>query len=197
MDNYRAKALIPQRFLFGKIVVVHLRLNSAVIPFVMMIYNSVLEAKVAGRNAVNAFANSYAQAIMNALAPFAGKPLITQAGALRADVRKALPQPAVAGGYRLLYSVSFGSMSADFEVVTHIRKPGQDWNSATYTRTSVYVASQANRAAEVASFDSFKPRCTDYTVEAIKAARAAVAKAREALNEAESGLCGFGEHDNG
>lgn len=149
--------------------------------------NTALSAKVRARNGANTLALRLAPAIFAAMQPFIGQNIYTVQGEFTQKFRKALPAlPPLSywrgGGY---------SLSVIFRTCENTER------GAHYGEASVYVADIKDGV--LASFYSFAPENfrTDYTPEAITAARETVRAARAALSTAESALNGFGEHDNG
>lgn len=168
----------------------------------MEIHNTTLEAKIAARNKVNALALEMAPKMIAALAPFVGKKIINQGGGLAAKVRACLPDDPCTPSVSWWYSANNYSVSVNFKVCEHSKgtRYGKEWNGeicqgciGNYMETHITLAVvDGNNLERLGPEPHLR---TDYTGEAIQAARVALRAAQSALDDARSNLSGFGEYD--
>lgn len=166
---------------------------------------SLLAAKVAARNLVNATINEWAPKLRAIAAQFEGKNIeLSSATLLRHNVKKAfqalaLPNGAREGGAAVhAYVTSSGyllKVSFYVDVPYSYSWHGELRHSSHRAEADLYLGDVHNGVLNKAYPDN-GPFPTGFTVEAVEAARAAAKTARAALQQAENALCGFGEFDN-
>lgn len=148
-----------------------------------------LAAKVRGYNKVNAGANQYEKALIEAFRPLVGKKVLTKTG-LTIKAKEVLPDPKAFGLFRSWRDNSGYSLYWNVDVC----EPKPD-GGCVYCQTTVYVGEIENGILTKV-LEPQKARFTGYTVEEVKARRQALREAREAMQTAQSKLDPFGEYDN-
>lgn len=179
------------------------------------IYTNVLEAKIAGRNALNDWALRLATQPIEVLKAFVGHKVINTTGLLTARIEKALvasaPLPDWTAGDKEQYARYYPLLqalyrSSDYSVYLWLRTctnyhsrgtPDPSGGCVcTYDECNVHLGDISGciltKLADLPSPEVYR---TDYTVAQIAAARDNLRKAKAAVSQAESALCGFGEYD--
>jgi len=166
-------------------------------------HDTVLEAKVAARNKVNALALEMAPKMIATLAPFVGKKIVNQTGGLSAKAKACLPNDNCTNGAQFWYRANNYSVDACFKVceISKGRLYGQEFNGEV---SQDCIGSYAEQSITLCVVDGLNcerlgPEAhlrTDYSVAEVQAARIALRAAQNALDEARSNLSGFGEYDN-
>lgn len=148
-----------------------------------------LAAKVAARNAVHAALIAAAPAYFALGAQFAGKKIRKADGSFTKEFRAALPVGAM-GDYWLSSNYSLARV---FKVCVNGPR------HAAYAEATLYIGEiEGSTLKNVEYSAQFKPENfrTDYDAATIAGARLDVSAKRRALQEAESAISYFGEHDN-
>lgn len=160
-----------------------------------------LSAKVQARYLVNALAAKIAPAAFAMFAEFNGKQIQLAKGTTHtAKFRKAveaLNLPSTRGVISEAAWITSSLYTVTLRVQVDVCVPTGDGYSRSFRgETTVYLGDLKDGIVS-RLYTAHEPGCTDFTVDSILEARAAVRAAREALSAAESKLFGFGEHDNG
>lgn len=152
-----------------------------------------LETKIAARNEVNAIAHAYTTKCRLALAPLVGQQIILASGRNSAKFTKlanTVGMPincyiSANGGYAVI---------ANFRVAK-TTDAGTLYDGATLYLFDIKDGVMVANDNYLNHIDSDLYR-TDFDWQEITAAREIVRMARIVLQNAETALCGFGEHDN-
>lgn len=157
------------------------------------VHASPLAAKVAAVNAANKLAVELYPKLREVFEPFVGQKIEKADGTLLAKIAKLMPEfPCTPG----LHVYKYGSdYSLAWCVKTCESSSGRtgDYQIANYHETMVYVGNIKNGV--LVDFYKAPELRTDYTVEAVEAAREAYKKAKQAADDAQSKLHPFGEYD--
>lgn len=165
------------------------------------VYPSPLAARCAAFNRANAEANRLAPLYLAALAPFVGLPVLKADGTWRQKVRDAFPaplQPANVSPSRQ-FSV-WTETGAGYSVCFHVKAMeasagrSDDYQIANYAESYVYVGELRDGVLTKIGNPN-GPLPTDYSPEAVAAARKLAEETRQAARDAESACQPFGLFD--
>lgn len=160
-------------------------------------FNTALEAKVGARNQVNALAIQLSPAIFEALKPFVGVKCFNQGNAISEKLRKALPVLPNTVEASAYYTTGHGySLTVVFKTSTMYPDRTGQHCLASYAEETVYLADIDQRGLTISKLYEQATRRTDYSADEVKAARAELKLAKDAVSRAQSKLYNFGEHDN-
>ena len=156
------------------------------------------EAKVAGRNLVNALANQLSPAIFEALKPYVGVKCFNQGQVISERLRKVLPTLPNTVEASASYSTGHGySLTVTFRVTTmHPDRLTGEHCNAIYSEEPVYLADIDRQGLTIEKLYEQHVRRTDFTVDEVKQARADLRAAQSLVSQAQSRLVNLGEHDN-
>lgn len=150
-----------------------------------------IETKVAARNEVNTLARALTAKCRLALNPLVGQKILLSSGGNSAKFSKAAHSIA-------LPSSCYISTGHGYAVTANFRVAKTSEAGTFYAEATLYLF-DINQAGVMVQNDAYLNHIdsyrTDYTPNAIMDARAAVAVARKALQNAENDLCYFGEND--
>lgn len=159
-----------------------------------------LEAKVAGRNRLNAHINQLFPLVVAALTPFVGQKIFKADGSLFAKIANALPpigsvthvpttaQVIQSWKHSSEYSIAFGLRLTEYY---HHQRRGQ---SSQTTDDTVYFGEVSKGI--LIKLLPFHPLKTDYSAAEVISNRADYDAKETAARDAKSKLYLFGEHDN-
>jgi hypothetical protein len=157
-------------------------------------YPTALEAKVGARNEANAMANRLSGAIFDAIRPFVGTKAFIQGTAISQKLRKVLPELPNTVEASAHYSTGHGySFVVSFKTSTMYPDRTGEHCLASYAEETVYLADIDGFTMK--RLYDFTPRRTDYTADEVKAARAELKLAKDAVSVAQNKIYHFGEHD--
>lgn len=161
-----------------------------------------LEAQVAARNLANAEANRLAPIVREACRPFIGKKIRKADGsrtkAFSEAINAALPEWK-ADGYATpaIWVSTARGLRVYLEVKTCVSTNSTGPGIAHYAEASLAIGTIENGilVSIVGTTETGEPLRTNYTAEGVKAARAAVDEAEQALRDAQSALAPFNRYD--
>jgi hypothetical protein len=158
-----------------------------------MVHASPIAAKVAAVNAANKLAMEIYPTLRAIFEPYVGQKVEKADGGLLAKIAKLLPDFPCKPG---LHVYKLGSnYSLAWVVKTCESSAGRqaDYQIANYHETTVYIGNVTGGV--LSEFCKAPELRTDYTVEAVEAAREAYRKAKQAADDAHGKLHPFGEYD--
>lgn len=156
-----------------------------------------LVARVESVNRCHAVANAIWPQLVAALEPFVGKPVETKDGPLRANVQKVIDALELPDGKydpETNCSIQVYRHAAMYNLAWTVKSCVNDNGRAYYHEATLYVADLDGCSLKGFCHKHGDWR-TDYTVDAVVAARKAYALAKEAASTAYSALHPFGEYD--
>lgn len=160
----------------------------------MKIHNTQLEAKVSARNRVHQLALEQLPAMLAACAPFVGKQVQNQTGAINAKLKAVLPESNGHPDFQWWYECTRYSLRVNFKVCesSKSRHPGMQF--ASYAECSATIGDiEGHTLTKLCNGQKFQ---TDYTVSEVQLWRKEAEQARAKAQEAEHKLAHFGQYDN-
>lgn len=149
--------------------------------------NNKLKAKIQARNLVNAEHNRLLPILAEAFEPYIGEKVIKTDGTLLEKFKRFTPVPSS----KLL---SCYKMQSNYSLGFVIRACVSNGECSIYDEVIVYVGELNGQVLKNLIFSKALP--TDFTEQTVLQARETVKKLKEALSQADTQLCGFGEYDN-
>ena len=150
---------------------------------------AILEARVKGVNAANAFANELYPRLVSVFGSFIGEKITKVDGDLMQKVVKGIESLAFPNTVK----ISVYRYRSDYSIVYVVKTCEQVDGIAYYHESSVYVGEMSNGVlTKLCNPPALK---TDYNADVVAGLRVKHEAAKKAASEAESALFPFGEYD--
>ena len=148
-----------------------------------------LQTRVIAVNRANAYANEIRPRLVEVFSQYVGQKVVTKNNEILAKIKKQIDQLGLANSVKLSVYRSVSEYSLSYVVKSCEWYDGR----AFYHEAYVYIGNL--RDGVLQDIAEVEPKQTDYSAEAIEAAREAYGKAKDIADELRSNLAPFGEYD--